>query len=458
MKELIIRFSNESKEILLLRKGRTIEILDSQDITSPEDVRFFLERNSCNLKKVTAILDDENTVVKGVTTPVMKPRDIEGFVRTNASEYFALDHGDYSVDYRVISREKQNNEMTMILAAARRESIRGIRNFIELCSLKVEHIFTMQELMMNLGFAAKGKSAAIVRISSSKASIAIVRGNSLFLQASFEQEGSGESESIDFHSITENIMYYLNFYSKQNFGETVAMLEIIGDSDPAERVRASIELSYDGSILISEHSGKLKQKDVYLYGIQKESEVILGKQLDYAYPGSRCQSTPFCRTMLHRIAAMTMLTLLLQVGLLGMESILRSRLELKTAQVSSSEVIAAEAALAALKEKAAALEGKIMVIEYLKNEDYDLVGKLHLIQKSIPSTIGIDSIAIDRTGMDIEFRMREIQGSTLDAARLVLAINDTGVFEPLQLSFLEMDDSIETFRLELKYREATDGQ
>jgi hypothetical protein len=455
MKELIIRFSVESQEILLLRRNGNIEILDRMEFSSKEDVALFLMKNRCTLKKATAILDDENTVVKGVTTPLLKPKDIEGFVRANSAEYFALDQSEYAVDYRVIAKDRKENRMTMVLAAARRVRIREIKNFLEGCSIKAEHIFIMQEILMNMALAAKGKSAAAVRLSGSRASIAIVRDRSLFLQASFDSEGT---DGIDYQSITENIMYYLNFYSKQNFGETVEILEICGEIDSADVLKASLETSFDGRILMSGQPGMLNLEDSYLAGIQKTGDIILGKQLDYAYPGSRCQSTPFCRTMLHKIAAMTILTLTLQFGLLGMEEMLRSRLELKTPQVSSLEISETDAALAALKEKAATLEGRIRVIEYMKSEEYDPLGKLDLIQKSIPSNIGIESITIDRTGMDIMFMMRDRTGSTLDAARLVLAINDTNVFEPVQLSFLEMDDSIETFRLELKYREAKDGQ
>jgi hypothetical protein len=452
MKEVIIRFSNEFREILLVKKGRSTQILDSQRISSQEDARGFLQRNSCSIKKVTAILDDEHTVVKGVTTPVMKPKDIEGFVRTNSADYFALDQSEYSVDYRVMARDRKKNEMTMILAAARKTKLREIWSFLEGCSLKAAHIFIMQELQTNLAISANGRSAATVSISGSRASISIARGKSLFLQASFESEGN---DGEDLSSITDNIMYYLNFYSKQNFGETVEMIGITGDKDSSDRISKALELSFDGKISISLKSG---QEYEYLNGIQRENEAILGKQLDYAYPGTRCQSTPFCRTMLHRIAAMTILTILFQAGFLGVEKLLISRLEANTTEVSSAEVTAAKEALNGLKEKAALLESDISVIEGMESEDKDLLGKLYLIQKSIPSNIGIDRMAISNKGMDIMFRMKDSSGSTLDAARLVLAINDTDVFEPVQLSFLEMDDSMETFRLELKYREAKDGQ
>lgn len=455
MREVIIRFSNEYREILLIKKGRTTHILDTQLISSPEDARGFLQRNGCGIKKVTVILDDENTVVKGVTTPVMKPKDIEGFVRTNSQEYFALDQSEHSVDYRVIARDRKNNEMTMILAAARKTKLREIWSFLEGCSLTAAHIFIMQELQMNLALSANGRSSATVSISGSRASISIVRGKSLFLQSSFESEGNG-SEGLS--SITDNTSYYLNFYSKQNFGETVEMIRIIGDKDSSERLKKALELSFEGKISISEISGGLNQDHEYLGGIQRESEVILGKQLDYAYPGSRCQSTPFCRTTMHRIAAMTILTILFQAGFLGVDKLVRSNLEADTVQVSSAEVSAAEAALSELKEKAAELESDIKVIEGMKNEDKNLIGKLYLIQKSIPSNIGIDSMVISSGGMDIMFRMKDSSGSTLDAARLVLAINETLAFEPVQLSFLEMDDSIETFHLELRYRGEENGQ
>jgi len=236
------------------------------------------------------------------------------------------------------------------------------------------------------------------------------------------------------------------------------MIRIIGDKDSSQGLKKALELSFDGKISISEISGRLAKDHEYLGGMQRESEVILGKQLDYAYPGSRCQSTPFCRTMLHRIAAMTILTVLFQAGFLGLEKLVLSNLEADTAHVSVEEVSAAEAALAELKEKASELEGDISAIEGMENEDRNLVGKLYLIQRSIPSNIGIDSIAISNSGMDIMFRMKDSTGSTLDAARLVLAINETLAFEPVQLSFLEMDDSIETFHLKLKYRGDENGQ
>lgn len=452
MKELIIIFSKESKEALLVKKGSSFEILDSMMISSPEDVKGFLIKNRCSLKKATAILDDD-TAVKGVTTPVMKPKDIEGFVRTNSAEYFALDQSEFAVDYRVIAREKRVNRMTMVLAAARRRKISEIPGFLDACSLKVDHVFLIEELLMNLALAEKRKSAAAVLISGCRASIAIVRDKGLFLLASFEEPSD---EKFDISRITESITYYLSFYSKQNFGDTVEAISLIGDKGSCESVKEALEASFDGIIKVYLSDGK-ETDYTYLRGLQKASDAVLGKQLDYAYPGSRCQSTPFCRTMLHRIAAMTIITILLQAGLLGLGSLMVKTLENRAVQVSQIEASETQKELAALKEKVTVLEGDVKVIESLETEE-DLIGKLYLIKDNIPKNIGVDSIFIDTKGMDIQFRMRDRAGSTLDAARLVLAINEAKAFEPISLEFLEMDDSIETFHLELKYREEGNGQ
>jgi hypothetical protein len=404
------------------------------------------------------VLEDGLTVVKGVVTPLLKEEDIEGFVSSNISEYFVLDARDYEIDYRITSISKSNKDLHLMMSAVHRDSLKKVRDFFTEHKIRLKKLLLMPDLLMNTGCLEPSRSTAILRVDGSEAGITIIRNKNLFLHTSFDYE---ETEGLPAEKTLENISYYLNFYAKQNFGETIDLLMIQADEETERLLQEELKSIYDGAIksfstMLHRESKKknpLKPEEAWMLGLYPSEKPLLEKELDYSVTRTRYIRERHRKSTFRRIAVLAIITLLLQAGIIGLESYMRSFYSTNAVEMPVNLILDTSAELSAQKARKEELMAMNEILQGIGKNQLDFMGYLSILRESIPREAVIENASFDQKGITVDFRFISADTSTLDAARLILAINDTGAFELLQLDALRMDNSQTTLQLNLKYRE-----
>lgn len=92
-------------------------------------------------------------------------------------------------------------------------------------------------------------------------------------------------------------------------------------------------------------------------------------------------------------------------------------------------------------------EEKANNMEKINNHEFDYIGILDILRQGLPKEVSIKNIAMDKNNVNVTFN---INNSTLDGARVIVALNKMNVFEPVELPQIELDDNVKEITLNLK--------
>ena len=92
---------------------------------------------------------------------------------------------------------------------------------------------------------------------------------------------------------------------------------------------------------------------------------------------------------------------------------------------------------------------KIDVINEIKNDEFNYVSIIDGIKKGLPKNITVKSMDIQRETISVTLN---INNSTLDVARAVIALNNTKLFETVDISQVKLDDTVKSISLVLKLK------
>lgn len=462
MKELIIYFSPEKTDAYFVQKsGKSLAILDFHRYKDEVSFSQFLKKHK--IKSATAVFEDDETVVKGITIPLLYAEDLESFVSNNINEYFVLDANDYEVDYRITSIQRKEKEMHLMLTAIKKDNIRKVKNFFAEKNIRLKRLTVMPDYLMNLLKDEKKKSVATLRVQGRSAWIHIERENNLFLHTDLEYEEHGGKPT---EGTLENISYYLNFYSRQYFGETIDTLMVQVERRFEQDLTESLKSVYDGDIgtlplPVYENPeksllGDASPDEAWILGALGNDRAIFGKKIDFSSKRDRYIGDNRIRILLGRVSILLLLTLFIQGGFILLENYMKSFYTEQSVVIPEEKILEVNNKLEEIRKKEKELLGKAEILTNISLAELDFMEYLRVLQESLPRDTRVERIYFSQLNMDVTFSFQNESTRTLDAARTVLALNDTDVFEPIQLSALSMDDTQEYLDLSLVYKVPVD--
>ncbi|MBO1266026.1 hypothetical protein J3A84_13390 [Proteiniclasticum sp. SCR006] len=459
MKELIVYFSQNRIDAYYLEKtGKTLTVLDYHRYKDDESFTQFL--NKRKIRQGKAVIEDRETVVKSVTAPLLFSEDVENFVTNNINEYFVLDPNDYEVDYRITSIDRKLKELHLMLTASKKETLDEVRTLFSRNRIRLTALSAMPGLLMNIVQKENKNSTAIIRVVANSAWIHIERQNNVFLHTAINYE---DAEGKPTEDTLENIGYYLNFYSRQYFGETIDQVIIQAEKRFEEGLKISLESIYDGDIgtlklpLFSAKesglSGTVEPEEAWLQGFYPESKLTYNKEINYATKRDQYIKSNRRNSAIRLTAALLLVTLLIQGGFIVLENYMKSFYNTELVQVPEDRISEVNEILKEATANEKELRKKAEILRGISSENIDYTGYLSAFRDRLPREASIDSISIHKTGIDVSFYFAKEDSRTMDAARTVLAINSTGLFEPVRMSGLSMDNSQEYLQVSLLYKQ-----
>jgi hypothetical protein len=72
------------------------------------------------------------------------------------------------------------------------------------------------------------------------------------------------------------------------------------------------------------------------------------------------------------------------------------------------------------------------------------------LKEGLPDFCRIKLISVEKENVNLTLEI--IDKKTINAAKLVIAINEIGLFEPAEIEQLEMNDTVEEITLDLKIK------
>ena len=462
MKELILYFSPEKTDAYYLQKSKAeSSILDFHRYKDEASFLQFLKKHK--IKSARAVFEDDETVVKGITIPLLYAEDVESFVSNNINEYFVLDADDYEVDYRITSVEREDKSMHLMLTALKKDNIKRVLDFIQGHKLRLTTLTVMPDFLMNLLQGEKKKSIALLRVQGRSAWIHIQREDNLFLHTDLEYE---ETDGRPTEATLENISYYLNFYSRQYFGETIEKVVVQAEKRCEEDLIETMRTVYEGEIGTlplpvyenpeKDLTGEAQPDEAWIQGAMEKSRGIYGKKIDFSRKRGEYIRDNRRRGLIQRVSILLLVTLLIQGGFILLEYYMKSFYTTQSVEIPEDKIIQVNDKLKEIREYEKGLLSKAEILEAISLEELDFMSYLTKLQANLPQTTKIDRIYFSPLHIDVTFHFPNESTRTLDAARTVLILNDTDLFEPVQFSDISMDNSQEYLDLRLMYRMTED--
>lgn len=405
--------------------------------------------------KTELILSFDGMITRTIETPCLNKRDLKCFIDKNMSEYFTISPEEFYFDYKIINMRKDDKKLfDILLAAIPKQKTDDIIALVKACGLTPVRVGIYPDCIYKLFAGEKDKSTGIIDIGKSKSSIVILDKGQLFLYSNIQAEVSPE----DYDELADNLGYFLNFYSSRHFGKRVDSLYCIGELSGNEKLISGIKqqfgiVTYDSAALkgvrfsggTSEISGELMDLSGYLLNIKK----IQNKDMDFSEVLKK-EKTAVHLSMNNLpnvfAAAILICTALFIFGSLMFVFIGNKIYD--TAKINSEfqSYSTTEKQLADLDNAKKDADKKNNFLEYAENDAFDYNGIMDTIKKGLPENISVSSLVITKSNVKVTFN---IDNSTLDIARLNIALNKMVIFEHEEIVSTVLNDKVTTCTYDL---------
>ena len=456
----VISSTNIKKVIRL--KERSEFISGGQPYANEENlekVKRLREKFKVINKNVGVILNWENIITRVIETPIMNKKELKNFIDNNIEEYFAVNMNEYCYDYEVMSRDKQNKKgkMSIMLAVVPRIKLKEIMEFIKYCGLIPKSVGIYPNYMSNLFLGENNNSIGVIDINSGKSTLTILDKEKVFLYSSISSEYY-EIDEEEFSDISENLDYFLNFYSTRHFGNKVDEINILGEFynnqnlkniiktqtsiEPISGLNNKISKSIRNSTIDGNIYG-----DILGYIIPVKS--IYDKKIDFVNKLYRKENKKSSANKLIAIevGVLFLVTTIVIISVFVYTKINLSKYNTVDIDAQIAVLSSVQNDLNKLDQETNQYDNKLNDMQKIQSDEFDYIGILDTLRKGLPQEILIKTITIDKNNVNVTFN---INNSTMDAAKAVIAINKMNIFEPVELPQINLNDNVKEVTFNLK--------
>lgn len=478
MKDLVFNIKDNEIEIFYVKKllnrvtinKKVLFSLYNQDKISQADFKLntpgniinlknILEENGIKDKKAKLILSMDGIITREVNVPLIKNKNLKKFIKYNIKEYFTINIEDYYFDYKITSRLYDDKDTyKLLLVAIPKEKFQEILDLIKCLRLKVKGVNIYPNCILNLYSKIKNESIAVFDVSDNKSSISIIRDGSLFLYSLINTDFQ-ETNEEQFKDIIRNFIYFLNFYSSRNYGKKIDSIYLIGKyaEDPilykviAEEVDGEIRLGYDNnSVKFYDVNGENTYENAEVLGLYPFKKPIYNKEIDFKEIISKDKKSNFKDIVIASGVSLIIINFLCIYFFMGYIS--RKMDFYNTSKIDKvlSKYNYVESKINNLNKEQEELKEKKEILNDIKSDSFDYMKLFTDLKEGLPDFCRIKSISVEKENVNLTLEI--IDKKTINAAKLVIAINEIGLFEPAEIEQLEMNDTVEEITLDLKIK------
>lgn len=416
-----------------------------------------LEENSIKNKKAKLILSIDGIITRLIEVPYMKKSDLDNYIKNNIKEYFTVSIEDYYFDYRITDiEEDERKKFNLLLAAVPRSRVDDMAGLLKAIGIEIKKIDIYPNCISRLYNGLKNIDTAIFDTDSDKSKLTILTKNRIFLYSNINTEIDNDE---DFQEIFDNLGYFLNFYSSRNFGKRLDSIYLLGRFGKNEKLRYSLATQFDMEVYegfketklkVEVPEGMIESQFADVLGLLSRKKNIYNKDIDFSDRINVENRDKFKAILI----PLTSILLSITFGWTaiaffyvrkGMAYYDTSGLD---REINNLNYI--EGQINNLNKVKSEYENKEKFMKEMDNDNFDYLTILETLRKGVPGSVKIKTITMDKDNVNTTFEITD--GSTLDAARLTIAINKMGIFEPVEISDIKLDDTVNEMNFSLKLK------
>ena len=439
MSNLIFNVHENYIEIALVSKilnkvkiNKTMIFTPSSNIqdnkNSNIELKKIFRKNKINTKKVDVILSIDSIVTRQIEVPAMNEKDLSNYIKNNIAQYFTVNTGDFHFDYKAqeIRKEGKKKIFSVLLVAVPKEKLNKIKDLMKSNNLIINKVKIYPECLASYYRKNKKQSIAILDVSNEKSSITIIDKGKIFICSTLFID---MSDLDGYSELMNNFTYFLNFYSTRNFGNKLVktLSENVDININYEKKNNYVEILGSLMEVKAIHNKSINFKEVLNETKQNKGSlvpVIIGIVL---VAGSSMGGYYFTQIYVNSKNNVTSPSVLSEIN--------------KYSDVEKN--------ISDLNNEKQNYQRKIDVINEIKNDEFNYVSIIDGIKKGLPKNITVKSMDIQRETISVTLN---INNSTLDVARAVIALNNTKLFETVDISQVKLDDTVKSISLVLKLK------
>jgi Fimbrial assembly protein (PilN). len=404
-------------------------------------------------------LNWDNIITRIIDTPVMNKKELKSFIENNIEEYFAVSMNEYCYDYEIMSIDKQDKKgkMSIMLVVVPKVKLKEILEFIKYCGLTPKSVGIYPDYISNLFLAENDSSIAVIDTNSGKSTLTILDKENIFLYSNISGENY-ERDEEEFSDILENLDYFLNFYSTRHFGNKVDKVYILGEFYNNRNLyklisnQTSIETmqGLNSKLLKSIKNGSI-DGNIYadILGYSVPTKNVYGKKIDFEdklYRKDKKEKSDN-KLIIIELAILSLITAIVVATVFIYTKVNLSKYNTADIDAQIAVLSNVQKDIDKLDQEKKEYEDKVKDIQKIENDEFDYIGLLDILRKGLPKDVSIKTITIDKDNVNVTF---SINSSTIDAARIIIAINKMNIFEPIELPQINLNDDVKEVNLNLK--------
>ncbi|MBC8062742.1 MAG: pilus assembly protein PilM [Clostridiaceae bacterium] len=429
----------------LFNKVKIKKVIDFTPGSDIEDSNINLKKlflkNKITSKNVDVILSIDSIVTRQIEVPEMKDKDLRSYVNNNIGQYFTVNTGDFYFDYKVVEirEEEKKRIFSVLLVAVPKEKINKIKDLLIQNKLNINKIKIYPECLASFYKKYKKQSIAILDVSNEKSSITILDKGKIFIYSTLFLDISDDDSPSE---LLDNLTYFLNFYSTRNFGNKVDKVFIVGEKSENPELRKILNENIEVNITYEKETNFIE-----ILGSSMEVKAINNKSIDFKETfNEKGQNKEFLPAIIG----------ILLIAVVGIGAYYYTEITLNSniatppsLQAEINKYSGLEKTISDLSIEKQGYQKKIEAINEIKNDEFNYVSIIDGIRKGLPKNITVKSMDIQKEKISV---VLNINNSTLDVARAVIAINNTKLFETIDISEVKLDDSVKSISLDLKLK------
>jgi type IV pilus assembly protein PilM len=421
-------------------------------------IHELLKDNGFKQKSVNIVLDFDSIITRLITIPAMKKQELNKYINSNLDKYFTVNNNDFYFDYKIVESLDEGKKLfVVLLVALPKEKMRDVLAFINACQLKLRVIDIFPNCLGRV--FDNNKSMAIIDSNIDKYSITILDHGKIFLHSAYFTELNIDDESNDG---LENITYFINFFASRHFGRKLDSLNVLGvfekDKDVKSRLSASLDIKiYDplkdikykivtpknleASSCMEFVGSVIKSKDIYNKNIDFKSLFVKKKER---------KNVMFVR-LVFSFSLITFLWLALGTIYINYKLVKYNTITLDKQLAAKTDI---QNKINEIDNEKTQIEVRKKLLMDIKSDAFDYLNILNSIKNGLPKSVKVSAIDISKDKVKISLN---ISKNTLEIAKSIIAINNIGIFENIDITDVKLDDSIETISFELKIKSTNKG-
>jgi type IV pilus assembly protein PilM len=445
--ENYIEIAKVSKIFNAVKIKKIIKFTPTSDIQNNNtQLNKIFRKNKIKSKKVDVILSIDSIVTRQIEVPSMSEKDLKNYITSNIDQYFTVNTGDFYFDYKVggIRKEEKKKIFSILLVAVPKEKLDNIKDLLKHNKLSVNTVKIYPECVSSYYRKNKKQSIAVLDVSNEKSSITIIDKGKIFIYSILTID---LNDPENYNELLDNFIYFLNFYSTRNFGNKVENIYIVGEKGEDTELGKVLSESIDSNIIY-------EKKNYYIETLGSVTKVkaIHNKSIDFketlndSLKGKE-ENSGFNLAVI----AIVLISTAFMGAYYYTEIYLSSKNNIVSPSLQSelSKYSAVEKNINELNSEKQNYQNKLEIINEIKNDEFNYLSIIDGLKEGLPTNITVKSMDIQREKTSITLN---INNNTLDAARAVIAINNTDLFEMVDISEVKLDDTVSSISLELKIK------